>query len=99
MFFCRDKDRNTAFVTREKECAIERSKERLFGVSAPETDASSECSLQTESIATQSESESESLPGDHRFDADIKEVELIRAKEAQKEAILEEKYIIRMFCR
>ena len=26
------------------------------------------------------------------FDADIKEVELIRAKEAQKEAILEEKY-------
>ena len=26
MFLCRDKDRNTAFVTREKECAIERNK-------------------------------------------------------------------------
>ena len=75
------------------------ARKALFGVSAPETGASSECSLQTESIATQSESESESLPGDHRFDADIKEVELIRAKEAQKEAILEEKYIVRMFCR
>ena len=58
MFFCRDKDRNTAFVTREKECAIERNKlfvqERLslVYISAPETDASSEGSLQTESIVT-----------------------------------------------
>ena len=102
MFFCRDKDKNTAFVTREKECAIKRNKsicgrKALFGVSAPETGALSECRLQTEIIATRSESES--LPGDHRFDADIKEIELIGAKEAQNEAILEEKYIIRMFCR
>ena len=76
----------------ESEKQTIRARKALFCVSAPETGASSEGSLQTESIATQSESESESLPGEHRFDADIKEVELIRAKEAQKEAILQEKY-------